>query len=243
MIAQQPTTRAQIFLSYERNLTESADSSSHVYFGNSENGKELKQPFGGLYWVSEEVLDAKALSIINSEKDTLLLILPVNGGVVVNRPQSEETIIAAGQLYFIPVKNGEHLQVKNPFSHGAVNYIQLRFRTGQSAPAHTATASFDVNKYPACMMRISPAFLEAVALPFIVSIGRFSGREDTVYHLHESSNSVFMIVLSGAFEVQGRLLHEADALVMTGEKSIDAEALSNEALLLFVEMPLAISSI
>lgn len=237
MTTVQTIAASRIYLSYERIVTATTGSSSHLYFGTDVKNVPGKQPFSDLYRAAEVLLDAGTTADVTTHVNTLMVLLPLNGAIAVKADRREEDIIAAGQLYFIPVENGEPVQVKNPFRNGAVNYLQLCFYTGQAAPAHTATASFDVNKYPACMMRISPAHFESYQLPFIVSIGKFAGRQDTVYNLLNPSNGVWLCVLSGAFEVQGRLLQEGDALAIIGEPNLEAEALSNDAVLLLLELP------
>ncbi|MCX6318823.1 MAG: hypothetical protein NTW29_16210 [Bacteroidetes bacterium] len=232
-----------MYLSYERAVVNTTGCCSNYYFGNTGNRYPGKQSFSSLYRASEEQLDAGTVTEFIASENTLLVLLPVNGAIVVKDHQPEEDSIAAGQLYFIPMKNGERVQVKNPFLNGAVNYLQLCFYTGQAAPAQKATASFDVNKYPACMMRISPAHIESYLLPFMVSIGKFAGRQDTMYYFANPSNGAWACVLAGAFEVQGRLLQEGDALTLFGEPMIEMEALSNDALLFLIELPFTISCI
>ena len=72
-------------------------------------------------------------------------------------------------------------------------------------------------------------------LPFRISIGQFSGREEVVKSVVDFPN-VFCYVLAGAFEISGRLLQPLDGLAIWDIEEIDMEALSNNALVLMVEM-------
>lgn len=50
---------------------------------------------------------------------------------------------------------------------------------------------------------------------------------------------IFVFVLQGAFETEGRLLHERDGLALWDVDKIEMEALSNDALVCLVECRLA----
>ena len=50
----------------------------------------------------------------------------------------------------------------------------------------------------------------------------------------------FVFVIEGAFEVQGTLLHERDGLALWKTEEVEMEALSNEAIILVIELTLEI---
>ncbi|HLO38529.1 MAG TPA: hypothetical protein VK173_08565, partial [Lacibacter sp.] len=92
---------------------------------------------------------------------------------------------------------------------------------------------YDVNKKCGDVVR---AVSKRYELPAILSVGKFSGRAETVYYTERSSANVFVFVLEGAFEVEGRLLHARDGLALWQATSVEMEALSNDALVMVVEM-------
>ena len=63
-----------------------------------------------------------------------------------------------------------------------------------------------------------------------------AGREDGVYSLKNPQNGVFVFVIEGAFEVQNRLLEPRDGLAISAVEAIEFEALSNNAIILFLEI-------
>ncbi len=66
---------------------------------------------------------------------------------------------------------------------------------------------------------------------------KFAGRKEAVYKISRQKNSVFAFVIQGAFEVQGRLLHARDGLGLWDDTNlIELEALSNDAIVLLVEL-------
>ena len=75
-------------------------------------------------------------------------------------------------------------------------------------------------------------------MPFTVSIGKFSGRGETIYKLPNRNSGLFAFVIEGAFEVEGRLLHARDGLTLWETEEAEMEALSNDAIVLLIELPL-----
>ena len=70
----------------------------------------------------------------------------------------------------------------------------------------------------------------------LVSIGKFSGRREAVYKMKSAQSNLFVLVIEGAFEVQGRLLHAKDGLALWNEPGeIEMEALSNDAIIFLIE--------
>lgn len=70
-------------------------------------------------------------------------------------------------------------------------------------------------------------------------IGRYDGREEGIYEVQNpDAHGVFVFVIEGAFEVQNRLLHARDGLSLINVAEVDFEALSNDAMLLILEIPM-----
>lgn len=69
-------------------------------------------------------------------------------------------------------------------------------------------------------------------------IGKFAGREEATYQILNPSG-LFAFVIAGEFEVQYRLLQAGDGLALWGLQQVELEALSNDAIILLVEVPVA----
>jgi len=60
-----------------------------------------------------------------------------------------------------------------------------------------------------------------------------------IFHLHmQRSKQATIFVLEGAFEAEGRLLHSRDGLALWDTNEIEIEALSNDAIILLIEITL-----
>ncbi|WP_188556306.1 pirin family protein [Hymenobacter glacieicola] len=78
---------------------------------------------------------------------------------------------------------------------------------------------------------------EPFGLPFSLSLGRFAGRQEALYRPAQAGTLVFAYVLAGAFEAEGRLLHAKDGLAVWDVAEVELEALSNNALIVMLEVP------
>ena len=65
-------------------------------------------------------------------------------------------------------------------------------------------------------------------------IGIYEGRAEEEYKL-KHSEKLFGFVINGAFEFQNRLLENRDGILLWELKELEFEALSNDALILFIE--------
>ena len=70
-----------------------------------------------------------------------------------------------------------------------------------------------------------------------IFIGQYGGREEDEYVLKNFSNSVFVFVVEGAFEVANRLLETRDGMALSHIETVEFEALSHDAILLLIEIP------
>lgn len=70
-----------------------------------------------------------------------------------------------------------------------------------------------------------------------ISLGKFDMRRETTYYLSGGNKACFCLVIQGSFEIEGRLLHERDALAVWDAEEIDIESLGKESILFLMEQP------
>jgi len=88
------------------------------------------------------------------------------------------------------------------------------------------------------LLEVSPINLGESVLTFSISIGKFGGRREANYLQKNNDAGFFVFVIEGAFEVQGALLQARDRLVLWDTEDVEMEALSNDAIILVLELPL-----
>lgn len=112
--------------------------------------------------------------------------------------------------------------ITNPYEEELANYLCIGFdRT-------IAPVISDFN--------LTNDFLQQLTPGNHFYIGKYDGRRDDIYRLSNEAAGVFVFVIEGAFEVQNRLLHPRDGLVLWDLAEVEFEALSNEAMLMLIEV-------
>ncbi|HEX2628871.1 MAG TPA: hypothetical protein VHM26_07665 [Chitinophagaceae bacterium] len=224
------TTQAKMFLADDRGLHQTARFQSRHTFNFGSYQQEHKQPFNNMYVWNDDVLDAGCSVRMSIEERSWVVLLPVIGAIAYKDSLQRESLPAAGQVQVLLLNKGDSMEIANPFAEGLVNFLQVWIRTDDNDGNETATPfTYDVNA------NINSMFAIHEASSFIISIGKFEGRGETVYHTKNKSSPVFLFVLEGVFEAEGRLLHARDGLALQNISSIEMEALSNDAIILAIE--------
>jgi len=233
-----PQSNGKMFLSEERGCSELEwFRSCHTFnFGNYRN--EHKAPFGALYVLNEDTLAEGCSIALQVEEDSVVVLIPVVGTIAYKAGPANTGMVEAGQAQLLPAPAGLSVEISNPYEDTPVKYLQLWIKTpGRTAAAGSHLFSFDLEASPNRLVEMfCPSVLPAAAAAFAAVIGKFAGREETVYKMTNPANGLFAFVLQGAFEVQYRLLHAGDGLGLWGLPEIELEALSNDAIILFLEV-------
>jgi hypothetical protein len=217
--------RAQIYLNDVRGKHElNGFRSFHTFnFGNYQD--EHRKPFGNFYVLNDDTLGGGRLFQLKAEEPTQVLLLPVVGTLVCNN-----TIVHPGEIISLALAADADLTICNPYAKETdlVNFIQLWFSTphtlGSSLPT-VHSFSLDSQRDRILYPGTNPS----------IGIGKYKGRAKDIYTLKNTS-AVYAFVIQGAFEIEDRLLHARDGLALEGFTQIEFEALSNDAILLLVEV-------
>ena len=233
MVSQTP---AKIFLADERGLAESDRFRRYSTFNFGEWAQAYKGTFGRLFGLNEETLAGNhALNFMVAEASHVLII-PITGAVTLRCGEAEITVgVEETAVFTVPAGSGLHIQ--NPFADDLVSFLHCWMLADASVPAAAAQLNaFSLATQPNQLVALTPVLGEAGSLPFAARLGRFAGRAEAVYRVSQPESGLFVFVLAGAFEVEGRLLHEKDGLALWHTSEFELEALSNDALVLVLEL-------
>ncbi|HEU4901150.1 MAG TPA: hypothetical protein VFT06_00120 [Flavisolibacter sp.] len=231
------TTAGKIFLSPERGHIETESFRSYQTLSAGIQQPENKRPFGPLTVLNDETLAGGKSVRLSFEEDTLLLLLPVVGAIATKRDGHEVDLVQAGEVLLFHQPAGSSLVISNPYEEEQVNYLQLQLACKTSSQSNANRWPFDLNESKNRLVEIFPA-ITANGFFLKGSMGKFSGRKEAAYPLTSAGHGVMAFVLQGAFEVENRLLEAKDGLALWNTKSIELEALSNDAILLLLEVKL-----
>ncbi len=225
-------SKAKIFPAGERGRTEMEWFRSYNTFSFGGYQSEYKKPFGELYVLNDDTLAPGKSFSLTVEEDSAVLLLPIVGAVEYEDEKGNEQLLQAGQSFVCLVPKGKTFTVSNAYENELVNFLQAWFTLEQSNSAAPSLLSFDLNKAQNTLVEITKP-----QQVFRCLMGKFDGRSEGTLSLSASDNRFFVFIIQGAFEVQNRLLETRDGLALWETDEIEFEALSNEAIVLFIEMP------
>jgi len=224
-----PQSKGKIFLSDERGISELDWFRSRNTFNFGRYYNEHKTPFGDLYVLNEDTLAENCRLAMEVEEESHIVLVPVVGAIAWKTSDRKEGLVEAGQAQVLPLPKGASFEIMNPYDDTLVKYLQLWITTpgGAQQSAHRLFSfSIDNNKN-----KLVNAFDAGL-------IGKFTGREEAIHTLAHPQNGLFAFVIQGAFEVQYRLMHAGDGLALWNLPAIELEALSNDAIILLIEINL-----
>jgi quercetin 2,3-dioxygenase len=230
-------SKAKIFLADQRGLNETASFRSMHTFNFGEYFNEHKHAFGDMYALNDDTLAGGCSVKMLIKEYSYIILVPVEGAIEYTDTNGNNNIISAGQVQVVTLDKGVIMEMKNPFREQPVNCLQIWFKADKSVyPSGLQLTTYnDVNENLNNLVQAVPESMDTNMLPFAISIGKFSGRGETMYHLKNKSKRVFVFVIEGAFEVEGRLLHARDGLALWEKAEIEMEALSNDAIIVLFE--------
>lgn len=223
-----PTIAGKIFLADQRGLHETAMLRRWSTLNFGAFNDPTKTAENRLYFFNDDSLAAKQKTCFEVAYNSYLVILPITGTVNYLDDTENETDVEVEEAIVVYLEKGANVTLSNNFEDHIINYLCIGLRADDPMPNNPQYFDFKLGDNKLIK-------LERNFLPFSIHIGRFDGRKSCDYPLSPTSTT-FSFVITGAFEIEGRLLHEKDALTLTRAEKIELEALSNDAVLLLVEL-------
>ena len=194
---------------------------------------------GCLEFVRDETFAGRMQVHMETEKDHIHLVLPVTGILSVERSRHVQHLVSAGELLIIQSAGKNAFKFTNPYEQELINFLHICFRL--DAPVDEVMENaFDIHSgtHPLVSLFTSriPAF-STDRRSVRVLIGKFGGRTEGTHILQEGCG-IYALAIEGVFECQDRLLQAGDGLFLNRITEISFEALSHDAILLLIEMPL-----
>jgi hypothetical protein len=224
--------QAQIYTADSRGVSGSETHNCFATF-NFEEFQELSRNAFGSLQVFNEIILAPQKSIVRVVKArTNVILLPLFGGFDYKDNKGNEEFLRVDQIRVIAVDDDLSFEVFNPYENENVSYLEINFQMGKQ---------YFKNYFEQYLMnfttrnKLNSLFEIEKALGFI---GVYDGRKEGFYTLKNAENGIFVFVLRGAFEVEDRLLLKKDGLALGKTDTIGWEALSEDAILLVIEVPL-----
>lgn len=169
-----------------------------------------------------------------TDYDTTVLLLPLSGSICCAGSVQTESI-KPEQYGMLKLLSGWNYSVQTDSENAPADFLQIGFCFSKFKPDINLRIS-DIGLEG--MNRISPVTSiisgnEEVHL----SLGIFGGRQEGEYRLHKPENALILYVVNGSVDAAGCLIEYRDKLLFTSTSSVEFEALSENVILLFIELP------
>lgn len=173
----------------------------------------------------EVVLPERGKYELAYQEKTSLLIIVLYGEVLIN---DFERTISSEQIFTLQSVDKNVVTITNNLTDEKADVLILEFK----------------NKNPGNSFGVEELILSEKNMLHQISnnlktpnfIGLYDGRKEQEYALHIKGSSIFGLVINGAFEFQNRLLETRDAILLSEIEILEFEALSENALLIFLEI-------
>lgn len=222
-----PQSKGKMYLSDERGYNEMPWFRTYNTFNFGRYYNEHKQAFGALYVLNEDVLAGGKGFRMEVETPSDIILLPIVGAITLSTDDGHNGLLEAGQVQVLHLTPGTAFEVRNPYENDLVKFLQLWIKAAATKSATLTT--FDLSHKDQLYTLVNND-------TYTLSVGKFNGRAEGTYHLKDKNKGVFVFNIEGAFEVQYRLLHNGDGLGLWEVDDVEMEALSNDAIILLLEV-------
>lgn len=173
----------------------------------------------------EILLEETAATDFIAKSDCTVLLMPLYGEIIINNYYES---IAAGESLAVKLAKDEVLKIKNHVLNDQTNVL-LMVMNETSAHVKYIKTEMDFNRKNTLLTVCNPDVVPAF-------VGLYDGRQEDTYRLKNKGSEILGFIINGAFEFQNRLLENRDAIVLSEIETLEFEALSENALLLFLEI-------
>lgn len=151
-----------------------------------------------------------------------ILIIPFIGDLQIENARIGHKLIEENQSFAL--KTDLYSEILNPYQDEIVTFFVVKYSMLIAEELNDISIQMSKNKL--------------IPVHRASWIGQFDGRQKGELALANNHKSVLAYVIDGAFEVQDRLLHSEDTLLLNSIEMVDFEALSSQAILLIFELAL-----
>ncbi|MDH6252248.1 hypothetical protein M2347_001975 [Chryseobacterium sp. H1D6B] len=184
-----------------------------------------KDDAGILRKVTEIVLDENGSCILKPEESSIIMILTLYGKIQIN---GFEKIVSSRDVFTLKTAESLTLNIINTLSDEKADLLIFEMKSQKQEN------SFSIEELQINQRNMLIPISGNLELPNF--IGLYEGRMEQEYSLYHSESQIFGMVVNGAFEFQNRLMETRDAVLLQEIETLEFEALSENALIIFLEI-------
>ena len=180
---------------------------------------------GCLKTVTEAVLDENGSFEFEFQENSTLVILTLYGKIQLNRFRK---VISPEEVFTLKSIKRSTLKIRNYLNDAKTDILIIELQSLQPESA------FFIEEL--IIEKRNTLIPVSEKLEFPNFIGLYEGRKEQTYALYYPGKRIFGLVINGAFEFQNRLLETRDSILLSGIETLEFEALSENALIIFFEV-------
>lgn len=223
------TAEATIYLAGRRGCSQTAVYRSDHTLNFETYVREGRGTFGELQALNDDTLGAGGKRTLTARADRIVWLVPLIGNLQYQTATGIRATLEPGQTHRLILPAGTALEIINPYEDERINFLHVWLT------ATPATDNIEVQEYTIALDQQNQ--LTPIGDPTApdLRMGRYQGRAEEVYLPRDATKGIFAFVVHGAFEIENRLLESRDAIALWNTPEITFEALSNDAIVLFIE--------
>ncbi|MGN7821539.1 pirin family protein [Chitinophaga sp. 22536] len=218
------------------------DSRKTFSFGDYYNPRRMG--FGALRVLNDDTLPAGKGFGLHPHDNMEIISIPLKGSLKHEDSAGNKAVAAAGTIQVMHAGSGLFHSEYNNSQDEVAEFLQIWVYPEElnTAPRYTLgqlQQDATRNRLHAFVTPDSPDG-SYVRKDVWFSTGHFDHGTAFTYPLHLSDNGVYAFVIDGRFSVDGKELSARDGLGISGTSAIEIKALSDDARLLLMEVPMVI---
>lgn len=222
-------SQGRIFLSKQRSIIESDRIKRYSTFNFEGLQNPAKEAIGNLYAIHDDTLNPNSDFNFYTRQQGYIFIVPISGNISYVDEQKNETLVEVRKSLLVYLDKNAYIQLKNRYQEKTINYLMVALKSDEIPQRSLTLLDIDLSQ-PNYLQNIS-----AVSSAFKIGVGRYKNRGNTKYAIN-SISILYCFVLAGSFEIDGRILNDRDGIALSTTEVIEIEALSDNAMLLTIEL-------
>lgn len=222
-------SQGKIFLSNQRSIIESDRIKRYSTFNFEGLQNPAKEAIGNLYAIHDDTLNPNSDFNFYTRQQGYIFIVPISGNISYIDEQKNETLVEVGKSLLVYLDKNAYIQLKNRYQEETINYLMVALKSEEIPQRSLAVLNIDLSQANHLQS------ITSASLTFKIGIGRYKGRGGSKYAI-SSSSTLYCFVLAGTFEIDGRMLNNRDGIALSATEKIEIEALSDNAMLLTIEL-------
>ncbi|MDQ8004457.1 MAG: hypothetical protein REI64_06615 [Pedobacter sp.] len=222
-------SQGKIFLSNQRSIIESDRIKRYSTFNFEGFQNPAKEAVGNLYAIHDDTLNPNSDFNFYTRQQGYIFIVPISGNISYIDEQKNETLVEVGKSLLVYLDKNAYIQLKNRYQKETINYLMIALSSDEIPQRSLTVSNIDLSQVNHLQT------ITSASLTFKIGIGRYKNSGNTKYVVN-SISTLYCFVLAGSFEIDGRMLNDRDGIALSATEKIEIEALSDNGLLLTIEL-------